>query len=126
MSMRDDVFQFIESVGQVDGHTGRVTDQNTIKVYADLVDEEYQEFVDALTDEEKLDGAMDLIWVVLGYCIARGWDINGAWEEVRRTNMAKLQVDPVTGVLKRRADGKILKPADWVGPNLTPFVNGGQ
>lgn len=122
--MRDDVFEFIAAVGQVDGHTGRVTEENTTRIYSDLVDEEYEEFVAAVTDEEKLDGAMDLIWVVLGYCIARGWDIPGAWEEVRRTNMAKLQVDPVTGRLKRRSDGKILKPEGWTGPNLTPFVNG--
>ena len=123
MSMHDDVFTFIEQVGQVDGHTGRVTDQNTIQVYADLVDEEYEEFIDAVTDEEKLDGAMDLVWVLLGYCIARGWNVEGAWEEVRRTNMNKLQVDPATGVLKRRADGKLLKPEGWTGPVLGPFLN---
>ncbi len=124
MSMRDDVFRFIEAVGQVDGHTGRITNENTIQIYSDLVDEEYDEFVAAVTDEQKLDGAMDLVWVVLGYCISRGWNVEGAWEEVKRTNMAKLQVDPHTGVIKRRSDGKILKPEGWKGPNLTPFLNG--
>jgi len=124
--MRDDVEIFIRTIEEVDGAKAIHYSPKTVGIYQDLVDEEYEEFVDAVTDEEKLDGAMDLIWVVLGYCIARGWNVEGAWEEVRRTNMAKLQVDPATGVLKRRADGKILKPEGWTGPNLTPFVNGGQ
>lgn len=122
MSMRDDVSVFIEALGQVDGHTGRVTDQNTIQVYAHLVDEEYKEFITAPTDENKLNEAMDIIWVALGYCIARGWDVEGAWKELTRANMSKLQVDPTTGQLKRRADGKILKPDGWVSPDMTPFL----
>jgi len=73
-----------------------------------------------------LQEAMDLIWVTLGYCNSRGWDVTGAWDELFRSNMSKLQVDGVTGKLKRRDDGKILKPENWQKPNFTPFVNGGQ
>lgn len=124
--MQYDVRRFIESVGQIDAHTGRVTDANTIKIYADLVDEEYKEFIAATGDAHKLNEAMDLVWVVLGYCLARGWDIEGAWKALTYANMNKLQVDPATGQLKRRADGKILKPENWQKPDFTPFVNGGQ
>lgn len=95
----------------------------TAYLYKKLMAEEYGEFLAATTfsDEvETLDACMDLIWVTIGYCIMKGYDITGAWNEVARSNMAK--VDAETGKVKRRSDGKILKPADWTPPNLAPFV----
>lgn len=122
MSMNHDVMKFIQSIGQIDG-MGAVQDDRTVPIYENLVDEEYKEFIDAPTDDNKLQEAMDLVWVALGYCIARGWDVDGAWKELTRSNMSKLQVDPATGVLKRRSDGKVLKPDGWVKPDFTPFIN---
>ena len=43
-----------------------------------------------------------------------------AWQEVMRTNMAK--VDPVTGKVRKREDGKVLKPDGWQPPFLNNFV----
>jgi Phosphoribosyl-ATP pyrophosphohydrolase len=103
---------------------GLVGAQNP-ELYAKLVDEEYKEFLGAPDDANKLQEAVDLIWVALGYCITRGWDVPGAWEELTRANMDKIQLDE-NGQLKRRADGKILKPENWQKPDFTPFVNGGQ
>jgi predicted HAD superfamily Cof-like phosphohydrolase len=48
------------------------------------------------------------------------FDIKGAWEEVARSNLSK--IDSNTGMVLRRDDGKILKPANWTPPNLTRFV----
>ena len=36
------------------------------------------------------------------------------------TNFAK--IDKETGMVRKREDGKILKPTGWTAPNLTPFV----
>jgi predicted HAD superfamily Cof-like phosphohydrolase len=47
-------------------------------------------------------------------------NVAGAWDEVLRSNMAK--VDPLSGKVRRREDGKILKPEGWKPPNLTKFV----
>ena len=49
-----------------------------------------------------------------------GADGEGAWNEVMRTNFAK--IDPVTGKVRKREDGKVLKPESWQPPNLTPFL----
>lgn len=92
-------------------------------LYRNLMAEEFNEFITALNkkDEvEQLDACMDLIWVTLGYCIMKGYDVNGAWNEVLRTNIEK--IDPKTGKVTRRADGKILKPEGWTPPNLKPYV----
>ena len=83
------------------------------------MEEEFKEFIDAhwnSDDIEMLDGCMDLIWVTLGFCHMKGYDVQKAWDEVLRSNMAK--VDPTTGKVIRREDGKILKPEGWTPPHL--------
>ena len=92
-------------------------------LYKTLMEEEFNEFISAhwnRDETEMLDGCMDLIWVTLGFCHMKGYDIAGAWDEVVRSNMAK--VDPVTRKVKRRDDGKILKPEGWKPPDLTKFT----
>jgi predicted HAD superfamily Cof-like phosphohydrolase len=49
-----------------------------------------------------------------------GADAEGAWNEVMRTNLAK--IDSVTGKVRKRADGKVLKPDGWQPPSLEKFV----
>jgi predicted HAD superfamily Cof-like phosphohydrolase len=97
--------------------------ENNASLYIKLIEEEYKEFVEACNnaDEvESLDACMDMIWVILGYCHMKQHNVAGAWDEVLRSNMAK--VDPLTGKVRRREDGKILKPEGWKPPNLTKFV----
>jgi Phosphoribosyl-ATP pyrophosphohydrolase len=92
-------------------------------LYKSLMEEEFKEFIDAhwVKDEvEMLDACMDLIWVTLGFCAMKGYDADGAWNEVLRSNMRKL--DPKTQKAIRREDGKILKPEGWTPPDLTKFV----
>lgn len=89
-------------------------------LYWKLIKEEFQELSDAAVRVEELDACMDLIWVILGYCHARGFDIEGAWNEVTRSNMSK--IDAATGKVLRRDDGKILKPESFSPPELNPFI----
>jgi len=92
-------------------------------LYKTLMEEEFNEFISAhwnKDEHEQLDGCMDLIWVTLGFCHMKGYDICGAWDEVVKTNMAK--VDPVTGKVRRREDGKILKPEGWKPPDMSKFI----
>jgi predicted HAD superfamily Cof-like phosphohydrolase len=51
-----------------------------------------------------------------------GADGESAWKEVMSTNFAK--IDRVTGKVRRREDGKVLKPSGWVPPDLKPFIKG--
>jgi predicted HAD superfamily Cof-like phosphohydrolase len=50
----------------------------------------------------------------------KGYKVDEAWAEVARSNLAK--IDPTTGKVTKRADGKVLKPEGWTPPNLTPFI----
>jgi predicted HAD superfamily Cof-like phosphohydrolase len=49
-----------------------------------------------------------------------GADGEGAWIEVMRSNFAKIDHD--TGKVRKREDGKVLKPEGWTPPELEQFL----
>lgn len=101
--------------------TGRHRGQ--FELYLTLIREEVQELEDAVEADdniEVLDALMDILVVTLGAANSIGADSEGAWNEVMRTNFAK--VDPETGKVRRRADGKVLKPPNWAPPDLKPYI----
>ena len=92
-------------------------------LYAKLISEEFAEFLQAYFDKdntEQLDAVCDLIWVLVGYAKSRGWDVEGAFDEVARSNMSKL--DPATGKPIKREDGKVMKGAQYFAPNLEKYL----
>jgi len=114
--MYDDVVKFIEACDQE-------KNLKNIALYANLITEEYKEFIEScnnVNDVESLDACMDMIWVILGFCYMKGYDVEGAWKEVTRSNLAK--INPVTGKVDKRSDGKVLKPEGWTPPQLGQFV----
>ena len=93
------------------------------KLYLALMDEEWKELKAALLMEdrvEQLDALLDFIVVTVGAIHSGGFDGEGGWKEVMRTNLAK--IDKETGKVRKREDGKVLKPIGWAPPNLEPFV----
>ena len=108
----------------------RACDQSTDAVnesqyamYVKLIDEEHQELLEAtLTEDrvEQLDALIDILVVTIGAIHSMGADAEGAWKEVMMTNFAKIDRD--TGKVRKREDGKVLKPQGWTAPNLAPFL----
>lgn len=90
------------------------------EMYLRLIKEEYEELQAADTPVEELDALIDMIVVIIGYGLSCGYDMEGAWNEVMKTNFFK--IDPTTGKVTKREDGKVLKPVGWVPPDLVPFV----
>ena len=92
-------------------------------MYVKLIDEEHQELLEAtLADDQvqQLDALIDILVVTIGAIHSMGADGEGAWKEVMMTNFAKIDRD--TGKVRKREDGKVLKPVGWVPPNLKKFV----
>ena len=92
-------------------------------MYLKLIDEEVSELqqaVKANDDVEQLDALIDILVVTIGAIHSAGWDAEGAWKEVMRSNFAK--IDKKTGKVVKREDGKVLKPDGWTPPNLKGFV----
>jgi predicted HAD superfamily Cof-like phosphohydrolase len=98
-------------------------DQNQFNMYIKLIEEEFRELTVALDNNDKietLDALIDILVVTIGAIHSAGFDAEGAWKEVMRTNFAK--IDSETGKVRKREDGKVLKPVGWTPPELHSFV----
>jgi predicted HAD superfamily Cof-like phosphohydrolase len=97
--------------------------QEQFKLYIKLIEEEFKELKEAINNNdmlETLDALEDILVVTIGAIHSAGFDGEGAWKEVMETNFAK--IDKETGKVRKRGDGKVLKPIGWTPPNLKPFV----
>jgi predicted HAD superfamily Cof-like phosphohydrolase len=97
--------------------------ESQYKLYLDLMEEEWKELKAALLlgdRVEQLDALLDFIVVTTGAIHSAGFDGEGGWKEVMRTNFAKIDKD--TGKVRKREDGKVLKPVGWTPPDLKPFL----
>ena len=92
-------------------------------MYMKLIDEEVGELHQAVlaNDQvEQLDALIDILVVTIGAIHSAGFDGEGAWKEIMATNFAKIDRD--TGKVRKREDGKVLKPQGWTAPDLKPFL----
>ena len=107
--------------------------QAQFKMYLGLIKEEFLELlvaqgIDPLTGEqvgpvdmvETLDALLDIVVVTIGAMHSAGMDAEGGWKEVMSTNFAK--VDKETGKVRKREDGKVLKPVGWKAPQLAQYL----
>lgn len=129
MNPFNDQAEFMRAGGQTVG----VYDAKQASLYVDLIKEEVGELFDYLhadtgdleiSEEEHvakiLDGAVDSLVVLIGFLHSMTPEAEALWAEVHRSNMSK--IDPATGKILKREDGKILKPETFRPPNLMPFA----
>lgn len=117
------VFRDQEKFMKACGQTTDEFNSDQFSLYYNLIKEEVEELEVAYADNDRveiLDALLDIIVVTVGALHSMGADGEGGWKEVMSTNFAK--VDKETGKVRKREDGKILKPAGWQPPNLVPFV----
>ena len=89
-------------------------------LYAELITEEFEEWVGEFAPVPELKELADLLYVIYGYANARGWDVEEALRRVHQNNMGRMyQPD---GTIKRRADGKIEKNKDYPKVDLSDLV----
>ena len=109
------------------------SNQEQFKMYLRLIKEEFDELqvaqgINLETGEqvnpvdlvETLDALLDIVVVTIGAMHSAGMNAEGGWKEVMMTNFAK--VDKETGKVRKREDGKVLKPVGWTPPDLNPYV----
>ena len=92
-------------------------------LYFNLIKEELEELEVAYSagdNVEMLDALIDTLVVTIGAIHSAGFDAEAAWREVMATNFAKIDRD--TGKVRKREDGKVLKPVGWTAPELAPFI----
>ena len=92
-------------------------------MYLNLIREEMDELEEAIKENdrvEQLDALIDILVVTLGAIRAGDFKGKSAWKEVMKTNFAK--INPETGRVIKREDGKVLKPKGWEAPKLKQFI----
>lgn len=87
-----------------------------------LLQEEVGEYQEACEQRDKvaiLDALVDIAYILCGAIIDQGMGrvFLQAWRRVNTANLKKVE-----GEIKRREDGKILKPDDWQPPYLNNLV----
>jgi len=107
-----------------DQTTGGAIDEAQYALYRKLIAEEVSELHEAVEKNdrvEQLDALIDILVVTIGALHSMGADAEGAWKEVIRSNLAK--IDAATGKVIKRADGKVLKPEGWTPPVLKGYLS---
>ena len=91
-----------------------------------LVHEEYREWQEEVYGESphqpegELKELADLVYVIYGYALAMGYDLDEALCRVHSNNIGRMtQPD---GTIKRREDGKIIKNPDYPKVDLSDLV----
>jgi predicted HAD superfamily Cof-like phosphohydrolase len=86
----------------------------------DLMAEENDEYLQAWEMVDIADALGDMLYILVGTIVEHGLQdkIEAIFDEIHRSNMTKV----VDGKVKRRADGKILKPEGYEKPNLKPIL----
>ena len=116
--------KFMRACGQT---VGGEFNKDQFNLYVSLIEEEANELADAIRAHdqlETLDALIDILVVTIGAIHSMGSDAEGAWKEVMSTNFAKIDKD--TGLVRKREDGKVLKPTGWTPPELAKFIKGSK
>lgn len=92
-------------------------------LYASLIGEETDEWRSEYqrgSGTDQLKELADMVYVIYGYALTKGWDLDEAVRRVHENNLGRcIQPD---GTVQRRADGKILKNPDYPKVNLSDLV----
>lgn len=93
----------------------------------DLLEEEYIEYTSSEIADDLVgvvDGLLDIIVIAWGSLLTYIGEekAKAAAAEVLRSNLSK--VDGSLGPIRRRGDGKILKPEGWTPPDIKGVLRG--
>lgn len=120
-NMFQDVKEFQTAVGQNVSETPKFPGDSERTLRMKLLKEEFTEYVEGETNNDLENIAKelaDIIYIVCGTAASYGIPLDRVFDEVHRSNMAKL----VDGKVVRREDGKILKPEGWTPPDIKSIL----
>lgn len=116
MNVFDDQATFMRACGQTVGENNC----EQFELYMELIREEVKELHEAETPDQVFDALLDIIVVCIGAGHSAGYPMADGWDAVTISNLRK--INPATGQVERREDGKILKPDGWRPPNLARLL----
>jgi len=122
-SSEEDAFAYQKTPLDMVAEFCKITGQSpTPSLYVKLIGEEFDEWAKEgmRKSEADLKELADIVYVLYGYALAMGYDLDEAVRRVHENNVGRC-VQP-DGTVKRRADGKIIKNKDYPKVNLSDLV----
>ncbi len=122
MTNFNSVKKFMEVFGQEVKTKAEFPSEKIIKLRLNLIQEELDEFDQALKNKnlkEVADALTDILYVTYGAGHAFGIDLDKCFEEVQRSNMSKLGED---GKPIYNEKGKVMKGPKYFQPDLNKFI----
>ena len=128
MDRRSSKSKFVKNVRRFHHAKGCLIDEDfstkALNGRVQFVAEEFVEFTEAclhtieedsgnISREKILREMVDIVYVLIGTAATFGWDFDKAWDAVHAANMEKTD---------EQVDGKVVKPEDWVEPNMNGTV----
>jgi len=108
----------------------RIPDEAMLKYRIGFIEEELTELKEAADNDdivEMADALIDILYVTYGFAHIMGLPIQDLWDEVQRSNMAKISGKEAreNGIATKRPprhDADVLKPLDWKNPDLESII----
>ena len=120
------VQEFHEFFGLTIGSKPGLPSPQDVKLRRALIQEESREWDEAAEKgdlDEVAKELADILVVVYGAAVTYGIDMEEVFKEVHRSNMSKIWPD---GGIRRRDDGKILKPPTYSKADVGPILKAQQ
>jgi predicted HAD superfamily Cof-like phosphohydrolase len=117
-----DVWKFHETYNLLRTQTPTLPDASTRQLRKDLLQEEYQEYLDGEQNDDLVeiaDALGDIIYIAYGTGVAYGLPMDEIFSEIQRSNMSKLGED---GKPIYRDDGKVLKGPNYTRPDIKAIL----
>jgi len=122
MSNFESVKKFMQTFGQQIKEKAEFPDKKITKLRYELIEEELQEFKEAIDKKdikEVADALTDILYVTYGAGHAFGINLDKCFQEVQNSNMSKLDQN---GKPIYNEKGKVMKGPNYFKPDLTKFV----
>lgn len=130
ISLEADLKAFHEKFGVPMNEKPDFVNEDLLKFRVNFIKEELAELEKAIEEKDMVevaDALIDIVYVTVGFATILGIPFQEIWDEVHKTNMAKVSGKEVREkeieTLKApRHDTDVLKPLDWKGPNIKRFL----
>ena len=100
-----------------------IENKDQFNMYLGLIEEEWDELSEAILADDRvemLDALIDILVVTIGALHSIGGDVEGAWNEVARSNFSKF--DDNGNPIRNPDTGKVMKGPNFSPPSLAQFL----
>lgn len=123
-----DIIEFHTKYGLDSDGVPKLLDKSTAEFRIKFMQEELYEFIKANNEsnlEDMADALIDLVYVAMGTAYMMGLPWQDLWDEVQSANMRKVRAQSASES-KRGTKLDVVKPKDWVGPDIGKIIRGAK